>query len=92
MSVSLCYVFSGVDLKKSIAKQRQLLNKRLGLDVAGNLGMETDIFDDNDLIMKEAHNKREPQANKNQVGIQYRHLIPAAVNRMSASTWLYKHP
>ncbi|XP_036356640.1 TATA-binding protein-associated factor 172 [Octopus sinensis] len=43
---------SGIDLddKERLIKQRQLLNKRLGLDMAGTLGIETDsIFNDEDL-------------------------------------------
>ncbi|GAB1607432.1 TATA-binding protein-associated factor 172-like [Argonauta hians] len=43
---------SGLDLedKERLIRQRQLLNKRLGLDMAGTLGIETDsIFNDEDL-------------------------------------------
>ncbi|XP_069123766.1 TATA-binding protein-associated factor 172-like [Argopecten irradians] len=39
--------------KDQLTRQRQMLNKRLGLDVAGNLGLGigSDIFTDDDLIM-----------------------------------------
>ncbi|XP_060070663.1 TATA-binding protein-associated factor 172-like isoform X2 [Ylistrum balloti] len=39
--------------KEQLSRQRQMLNKRLGLDVAGNLGLGigSDIFTDDDLIM-----------------------------------------
>lgn len=34
-----------------LAKQRQMLNKRLGLDMAANMGLEMDtFFTDDDLV------------------------------------------
>jgi hypothetical protein len=42
-----------MDPKDKVARQRQLLNKRLGLDVAGGIGLETDdLFKDEDLLEK----------------------------------------
>ncbi|XP_050390117.1 TATA-binding protein-associated factor 172 [Patella vulgata] len=39
-----------LDDKERLSQQRQLLNKRLGLDLAGNLGIESDnLFNDEDL-------------------------------------------
>ena len=41
-----------MDDKEKVLHQRQMLNKRLGLDMAGNLklGIDTDIFSDEDLL------------------------------------------
>lgn len=36
--------------KDQLSLQRQMLNKRLGLDMAGNLGIGGDIFSDEDLV------------------------------------------
>ncbi|XP_061168195.1 TATA-binding protein-associated factor 172-like [Saccostrea echinata] len=36
--------------KDQLSRQRQILNKRLGLDMAGNLGIGGDIFSDEDLV------------------------------------------
>ncbi|KAL3875984.1 hypothetical protein ACJMK2_033877, partial [Sinanodonta woodiana] len=43
-----------VDDKVQLTRQRQLLNKKLGLDVAGNLGLvfENELFSDEDLLSK----------------------------------------
>lgn len=42
---------AGVDTKERMAKQRQLLNARLGLDVAANLGFDTaGLFSNEDLV------------------------------------------
>lgn len=41
----------GIDLKERMAKQRQILNARLGLDVASKFGMNvSDIYTNEDLI------------------------------------------
>ena len=41
---------SGVEDKERLSQQRMLLNKRLGLDMAGSLGMDTSsLFNDDDL-------------------------------------------
>lgn len=43
---------SGLDAKEKLASQRQLLNKKLGLDVAQKMGIDTsDIFTNDDLVM-----------------------------------------
>ena len=50
--ISVSWFVSFVELidKEHLIKQRQLLNKRLGLDMANALGIETDsIFNDDDL-------------------------------------------
>lgn len=41
----------GLDDKEKLSKQRQLLNKKLGLDMAGSLklGLDGDLFSDEDL-------------------------------------------
>ena len=41
-----------VDDREKLMHQRQMLNKRLGLDMAGNLklGIDADIFTDDDLL------------------------------------------
>lgn len=36
--------------KDQLSLQRQMLNKRLGLDMAGNLGIGGEIFSDEDLV------------------------------------------
>lgn len=36
--------------KDQLSLQRQMLNKRLGLDMTGNLGIGGDIFSDEDLV------------------------------------------
>lgn len=42
--------FPGIDNKEKMAKQRQMLNARLGLDVAAKLGMDTtSLFSNDDL-------------------------------------------
>ncbi|XP_046551692.1 LOW QUALITY PROTEIN: TATA-binding protein-associated factor 172-like [Haliotis rubra] len=42
--------------QESLIRQRQLLNKRLGLDIAGNLGIDTDnIFNDEDLMAAQSN-------------------------------------
>ena len=40
--------------KESLARQKQLLNKRLGLDVAGGLGLtgDAELFAEEDFIVK----------------------------------------
>ena len=45
-------LISDVDDKEKVLHQRQMLNKRLGLDMAGNLklGIDSDIFSDEDLL------------------------------------------
>lgn len=41
----------GLDSKEKMARQRQLLNCKLGLDVAANFGMDTSsLFSNDDLI------------------------------------------
>lgn len=41
----------GLDVKERMAKQRQLLNSRLGLDVAAKMGFDTcSLFSNEDLI------------------------------------------
>ncbi|XP_038069588.1 TATA-binding protein-associated factor 172-like isoform X2 [Patiria miniata] len=43
----------GLDPKERLSKQRRLLQKRLGLDVGGVLGMDSEeLFDDEDLLVK----------------------------------------
>lgn len=42
---------TGLDTKEKMAKQRQLLNARLGLDVAAKFGVDTNaLFTNEDLI------------------------------------------
>lgn len=46
----LIYFFQGMDDKEQLLQQRQLLNKRLGLDAAGAFGLDSSaLFDDSDL-------------------------------------------
>ena len=43
--------------KERLSQQRQLLNKRLGLDLAGNLGIDTgNLFNDEDLQCSRSNN------------------------------------
>lgn len=40
---------AGIDVKERMAKQRQLLNARLGLDVVSNIGLDmTELFTNED--------------------------------------------
>lgn len=41
----------GLDDKEKLSRQRQMLNKKLGLDMAGSLklGLDGDLFSDEDL-------------------------------------------
>ncbi|ESO84153.1 hypothetical protein LOTGIDRAFT_155478 [Lottia gigantea] len=49
--------FIGIDDKEHLAQQRQLLNKRLGLDIAGNLGLDSNnLFNDEDLHIEHSSN------------------------------------
>lgn len=42
-------VHTGIDVKERMAKQRQLLNARLGLDVVSNIGLDmTELFTNED--------------------------------------------
>ena len=42
----------GLDQKERLTRQKQLLNKRLGLDVAGGLGLTTEeLFKEEDLLV-----------------------------------------
>lgn len=43
---------AGLDVRDRLVVQRQMLNKRLGLDVAGNLqlGIDKELFSDEDLL------------------------------------------
>jgi len=51
---NVCYQYSwtGLNDQDQLVRQRQMLNKRLGLDMAGNLalGIGSDIFSDEDLL------------------------------------------
>uniref|UniRef100_A0A1W7R9G5 TATA-binding protein-associated factor 172 n=1 Tax=Hadrurus spadix TaxID=141984 RepID=A0A1W7R9G5_9SCOR len=56
----------GLDYKEKLAKQRQLLNKRLGLGMAEHLGLDTnEIFSNEDLEIKEVK-----QENKNKQALE----------------------
>lgn len=44
-----------MDDKEQLLQQRQILNKRLGLDAAGALGVDSNaLFDDNDLCYNQS--------------------------------------
>lgn len=46
------FLKSGLDVKERLVKQRQLLNARLGLDVAAKIGLDTfALFTNEDLSM-----------------------------------------
>ncbi|KAL1494003.1 hypothetical protein ABEB36_009678 [Hypothenemus hampei] len=50
---------SGSDMKEKMAKQRQMLNNKLGLDVAVKIGFDTSaLFSDDDLIKNEIIDKK----------------------------------
>ena len=58
-------VHIGLDQKDRLTRQKQLLNKRLGLDVAGGLGLQTEeLFKEEDLLVAQP----EYQADRQQVG------------------------
>jgi TATA-binding protein-associated factor len=45
-------LLSGIDVREKLARQRQLLNARLGLDVALRIGMDmSEIFSTEDLTI-----------------------------------------
>lgn len=51
MLETVYFALLGIDTKEKIAKQRQLLNARLGLDMVENFGVETNaLFTNEDLI------------------------------------------
>lgn len=53
-------LLQGVELKERLAKQRQQLNERLGLQVAASLGLDTSgLFTNQDLVTNE---KKEPES------------------------------
>ncbi|KAJ8978247.1 hypothetical protein NQ317_012603 [Molorchus minor] len=56
----------GTDIKEKMAKQRQLLNARLGLDVAAKLGFDTSSFFSNDDLMA-SNEKQESTSNNSPV-------------------------
>lgn len=48
------------DIREKMAKQRQILNARLGLDVAAQIGIDTsNLFSNEDLIVSENCDKNE---------------------------------
>ena len=50
------YLCLGLDQKERLAFQKQQLNKRLGLDVAGGMGMNpNELYEEADLIMDNQH-------------------------------------
>ena len=56
------FSFIDADPKQKLLHQRQLLNKRLGLDVAASMGVATDdLFGDEDLEMKHQPAAEKPQ-------------------------------
>uniref|UniRef100_V5I7B1 TATA-binding protein-associated factor n=1 Tax=Anoplophora glabripennis TaxID=217634 RepID=V5I7B1_ANOGL len=59
----------GIDNKERMAKQRQMLNARLGLDVAAKLGMDTSsLFSNEDLVA----NNGKPEISSNIVDLRVR--------------------
>ena len=49
----LFFYIPDLDPREHLARQRQQLNKRLGLDVAGGLGMTSeDLFKEEDLVLQ----------------------------------------
>lgn len=58
-----------MDQKEKLSKQRLLLNKRLGLDVAGGLGLAGDnLFSDEDLVARRNQTGSPKTAGQGQVG------------------------
>ncbi|XP_074648298.1 TATA-binding protein-associated factor 172-like [Tubulanus polymorphus] len=50
--------WKGVDIRDQLAQQKQMLNKRLGLNIAGGMGVNTDdLYKDEDLEIKYEDNK-----------------------------------
>ncbi|CAH1794395.1 unnamed protein product [Owenia fusiformis] len=77
---------TGLDQKERLSKQRQLLNKRLGLDVAGGLGMQTtDLFADEDLVTN-GNRDAKPGPSQVQVGdlVEQQMLSTVATGDMSS--------
>lgn len=85
-------VHIGLDQKDRLTRQKQLLNKRLGLDVAGGLGLQTEeLFREEDLLV--AQPEYQADRDRQQVGqsVRQRHkengigqwgqLGPQTVNR-----------
>ena len=53
MPLNYPIIVLGLDEKEVLARQKQNLNKKLGLDVAGGLGIQSDdLFREEDLVMK----------------------------------------
>ena len=59
----------GLDQKERLAQQKQQLNKRLGLDMAGGLGVNTDDFYREEDLILNRQDSTTPQSVLPQVGI-----------------------
>ena len=58
----------GLDQKERLTRQKQLLNKRLGLDVAGGLGIQSEeLFKEEDLLV--AQPTYQADRDRQQVGL-----------------------
>ena len=58
----------GIDQKERLTRQKQLLNKRLGLDVAGGLGLQSEeLFKEEDLLV--AQPAYQADMDRQQVGL-----------------------
>lgn len=55
---------TGIDSKEKIAKQRQLLNAKLGFDVAAKIGFDTAALFSNDDLMMENSDRHGIEDNK----------------------------
>ncbi|XP_071815312.1 TATA-binding protein-associated factor 172-like [Apostichopus japonicus] len=55
---------TGMDPKERLQTQKKMLQKRLGLGMAGALGMETnDLFNDDDLLVRKTSTEQKTQSN-----------------------------
>ena len=83
LSQYLVIPLSGLDEKDKLSRQKQLLNKRLGLDVAGGLGVcADDLYQEEDLVIKREIDTLADQ----QVIMRHRHIYSSI---LSTTFWHY---
>ncbi|XP_067121938.1 TATA-binding protein-associated factor 172 [Centruroides vittatus] len=73
---------TGMDQKEILAKQRQLLNKRLGLDISEKFGIDTnEIFSNEDLEIKEIKEENNKKALADVFQMEVLHSPSISTNR-----------
>lgn len=68
-------MFLGVDIKERLAKQRQLLNVRLGLDVASKVGIDVSGIFSNEDLQQEQNNVKPEESNSRVTNFYFFYVI-----------------